>query len=126
MSIGNAFPVRSTVPDTTKVQGTWTGGGAAADCTHDAADWNRGIESVKYNSATGKYKVKFMDCGQQLVDYSIQVEGATGVDPVVGMVVAGSLDTVAKTVDLEFGATLIDLLTTNKLHLTFVFAKNAP
>ncbi len=125
MSIGNAFPVRSTVPDTVKVQGTWTGGGAAASCTHDPLDWNRGIASVVY-TATGKYTVTFVDCGQQIVDYSIQVEGGTGVDPVVGQVIAGSFDSAAKTVDLEFGATLIDLLTTDKLHLTFTFAKNGP
>lgn len=126
MSLGNAFPVRSTCPDTVKVQGTWTGGGAAADCTHVATDHNHGIASVAYNGATGKYLVTFVDCGQQIVDYSIQVEGATGVDPVVGQVIADSFSASAKTVALEFGATLIDLLTTNKLHLTFQFAKNAP
>ncbi len=126
MTIGNAFPVRSTIPDLIEVAGVWTGGGAAADCTHAAADWNRGIASVAYNAATGKYLVTFVDCGQQIVKYSIQVEGDTGVDPVVGMVVAGSYSQSAKTVALEFGATLIDLLTTNKLHLSFTFAKNGP
>lgn len=126
MSIGNAFPVRSTVPDTVRVQGTWTGGGAAADCTVTAGDWNRGIESFKYNSATGKYKITFRDCGQQIIDYSLKVEGDTGVDPVHASVIAGTFSSSAKTVEVEFGATLIDLLTTNKIHVTFEFAKNAP
>ncbi len=126
MSVGNAFPVRSTVPDVVRVQGTWTGGGAAADCTHTATDWNRGIASFVYNGATGKYKITFQDCGQQIVDYSLKVEGATGVDPVHGQVIAGTFSASAKTVEVEFGATLIDLLTTNKIHVTFEFAKNAP
>ncbi len=125
MSLGNAFPVRSTIPDTVKVQGVWTGGGAAANCTHADADWNRGIASVVY-TATGIYTITFLDCGQQIVDYSLQVENATGVDPVVGKLVAGSFSSSAKTVSVEFGATLADLLTTDKLHITFEFAKNGP
>lgn len=125
-NLGNAFPVRSKVPDVVRVQGTWTGGGSAADCTVTDGDWNRGIASFVYNSATGKYKITFQEWGQQIMDYSLKVEGTTGVDPVHGQVVAGTFDNTLGTVEVEFGATLIDLLTTNKIHLTFEFAKNAP
>lgn len=125
MPKGNAFPVRSSVPGLFTVEGVWTGGGAAADCAVTAGDWNRGIISFVY-TATGKYTVTFRDFGQQIVSYSLSTTGATGVDPVVGQVVEGSYSATAGTVALEFGATLADLLTTNKVHLSFTFASNAP
>ncbi len=125
MPIGNAFPVRSTIPGLKTVGGVFTGGGAATSCTQAATDWNRGIVSVVYVS-TGRYTVNFLDVGQQLVGYSIQVDGAAGVDPVVGQLITGSFDSTTKLCVLEFGATLIDLLTTNKLYLSFTFATNAP
>ncbi len=125
-SIGDAFPIRSTVPGLIEVRGTWTGGGAAADCTHVATDWSRGIASVAYNAATGCYLVTFTECGQQLVDASVHVENLTGVDPVVGKIVAATFSASAKTVAVEFGATLADLLTTDKAHFCFIFAKCAP
>lgn len=129
MSLGNAFPIRSTIPDTVKVQGVWTGGGAGQDCTHVAADWNRGVASVVYNSATGKYLMTFMDVGQQIVGHNIRVCGLTGVDPVVVNLLIGTFSTSAKTVEVEFSdlaGTLIDLLTTDKLLVDVEFAKNGP
>ncbi len=125
MPIGNAFPHRNTIPGLKTVGGVWTGGGATTSCTQAATDWNRGIVSVAYVS-TGKYTVTFQDVGQQIVDYNINVDGAAGVDPVVGMLVTGSFSATAKTCSIEFGATLIDLLTTNKLYLSFTFATNGP
>lgn len=126
--VGNGFPLKSSVPGLFKIAGVWTGGGAATDCSKSATDWSRGIDTVKYNAATGKYKVTFLECGQQLVNHICRIDGATGVTPVISVVVAGSFDPVAKTLSLETyaGAALIDLLVTNKLHLGFIFAKNAP
>jgi hypothetical protein len=130
MSIGNAFPVRSTSPDTVKVQGVWTGGGAAADCTHDAADHSHGIASVKYDSATGKYKITFVDVGQQIVGGDIKVcRAAASGAHLVTNIVRSTLSTSEKTVEFEvsdLSNTLTDLLTTDKILVNVEFAKNGP
>ncbi len=129
MSVGNATPVRSTIPGVYKVQGVWTGGGAATDCTHAAADWSKGITSVTYNSATGKYLITFTDVGQQIVGHNIRVCGATTVDPVAVQLIRGSLSTSAKTVQVEFSdlaGGLLDLLSTDKLLIEVDFVNSAP
>lgn len=129
MSLGNAFPRRSTIPDTVSVQGVWTGGGAAANCTKATGDWNRGIASVNYNAATGKYKITLVDVGQQIVKFSAHVTSATGAGPIFMNMVTAGFSSSAKTVDVEVndgGGTLTDLATTNKIHLEIVFAKNGP
>ncbi len=123
MPTGNAFPVRSMVPNTVIAQGRWSGGGAAADCTLASVNWSEGILSIVYVS-TGIYTVTFTEVGHQLIDYSLNVENLTGVNPVVGKVVAGSFSRTDKTVSIEFGDTLIDLLTTDRLLAKFVWVKN--
>ncbi len=127
MSLGNAFPVRSTVPDLTIVAGLWTGGGAAADMEVSDGDWNRGIASVAYNSATGKYLVTFVDTGPCLVHADAKVHRPTsGDDPIGSNIDIVSFDPVAKTVEVEFGATLVDIDTDEKVSFFFLFAKNGP
>ncbi len=129
MSLGNAYPSRTSVPGLQKVQGVWTGGGAAADATHSAGDWSKGIASVVY-TATGKYTIAFTDVGQQIVGHKITFGQATGVNPLSYIVVNGSFSTTTKSVDVEFSAsdsgTLTDLLVTDKLYIEFEFAKQAP
>ncbi len=122
MPTGNAFTVRSMVPGTVICQGRWSGGGAAADCTLIDANWSSGIASIVY-TATGCYTVNFTEVGHQLIEYSLCVENLTGVDPVVGKVVAGTLSRAGKSIDIEFGATLTDLLTTDRLLAKFVWVK---
>ncbi len=125
MSMGNAFPVRSTIPDVVNCQGVWTGGGAGTSCSHVATDWNRGITAITYVS-TGIYDIFFQDVGQQIVGHHIGFGQATTVDPLTYHIVNGSFSTATKSVRVEFGATLIDLLTTDKLYVCFEFAKNGP
>lgn len=134
MSMGDAFPVRSTIPDTVKAQGVWTGGGAAANMTQAAADWNRGITSVAYNASTGKYLITFTDVGQQVVGGHIECISTTGVINKDVSIVRASLSTSAKTLEIEVwtratdtaAAALVDLATTFKLMITVEFAKNGP
>jgi hypothetical protein len=129
MSIGNASCVRSTIPGVHKVQGVWTGGGAATSCTHVATDWSRGIASLAYNAATGKYLLTFTDGGQQIVGHNIRVCGLTGVDPVTVNLLRGTYSTSAKTVQVEFSdlsGALIDLLATDKVLIDVDFTRAAP
>ncbi len=130
MSLGNAFPVRSTIPDLVVVGGVWTGGGSAADCSHVATDWNRGIVSIAYTAATGCYTITFQDVGQQIVDWHISTGQQTGVNPLAFIIRNGTFSTSTKSVIIEVSASdsgdLTDLLTTDKLYVNFTFAKNGP
>ncbi len=126
MPNGNGFPVRTSIPNVFRVQGKFTGGGAATSCTVTSGDWNRGIASLAYNSATGKYLMTFTDCGQQIVGWGISVSVLTGVDPVIGSIIEATYDATLKTVQVEFGATLIDLLTTQKVYVWVEFSKTPP
>ncbi len=127
MSLGNAFPVRSTVPDIVRVQGLWTGGGAAANMAVTSGDWNKGIASVAYNSATGKYLVTFIDCGDQIVWADAKVfRPTTGDDPLPANILLATFSASAKTIQVEFGATLTDIDTDEKVGFVFEFAKNGP
>ena len=127
MSLGNAFPVRSTVPDLTVVTGLWTGGGAAADMSVTSGDWNKGIASVAYNAATGKYLITFVDVGADIVHCEAKVHRPTsGDDPIGSNILIGTFSRTAKTVEVEFGATLVDIDTDEKVSFFFLFAKNSP
>lgn len=134
MALGNAFPVRSSIPDTFRVLGVWTGGGAAANMTKATGDWNRGIASVNYNAATGKYLITFADVGQQIVAYNISCTSTTGVIPKDVALLRATLSQSAKTVEIEIrtpatdvaAAALVDLVSTFKILIDVTFAKNAP
>ncbi len=119
---------KESVPGLETIRGVWTGGGAATDCAHAAADWSKGIVSVVYTSATGCYTVTFTDPHYALVGYDIKASQQTGVDPIRGVVRNGSYSSATKSLifELNDAGTLIDALTTDKLFLEFVFAKAAP
>lgn len=129
MALGNASPVRANIPKR-EVCGVWTGGGAAADCTKTSTDWSKGISSVAYNAATGKYRITLSEAGQQLLPGSrIEVCVAAGSAPKFANIVRSSLD--SDSVDFEVwsesgGAlALTDLATTDKVLINLVFATAA-
>lgn len=127
MTLGNAHVVKSTLPGLIRVQGLWTGGGSAEDMTITSGDWSRGIASVAYNGATGKYIVTFTDCGQQIVWADARVlRPASGDDPLPANIDWDSYDATAKTILVEFGATLTDIDTDEKVAFVFEFAAFAP
>lgn len=129
MGKGASYPRRHAVPGTFSVEGVWTGGGAAADMTVTSGDWNRGITSIKYNSATGKYKITFRDFGQQVIGFNASVAAATGVDPLIPVKVTGTYDKSLGTMELEIttpAGTLTDLPTTSKMRIEVIFADGAP
>lgn len=130
MSLGQAHLDKSTLPGLIHVQGVWTGGGAASAMTHTSTDWSRGIVSIAYNSATGKYLITFTDVGQQIVGDSCKVWTASGDKPWTAVVIRSSLSTTAKTVEVEIwdqdGDALSDLGTSQKLAVDITFAPAAP
>lgn len=122
----------NTIPSTVSVGGVWTGGGAATDCTHAAADWSRGIVSVKYNGATGKYQITFLDVpGSQVVGFSADIARATGTtNALIAKMVAGSYSTSTKTLNFEVcdlsTPVATDLTTGDKIMFHITFAKSPP
>ncbi len=127
VQLGQAYPVKANIPGLRFVVGKWTGGGAAADMTVASGDWNDGIASVAYNAATGKYLVTFEEVGQQIVHCDAKVHRpTTGDDPIVSNIQLDSFDRSAMTIEVEFGATLADIDTDEKVTFLFVFATVAP
>lgn len=128
MSTGNAFPARNSVPDITHVVGVFTGGGAAANCSKASGDWIKGIESVAYNAATGKYLITFSEVGNQVVTDGCKVLRPTATAPLFACVIRGSLSQSAKTCQLEIRteSALTDLATTDKLLIDIGFSKSPP
>lgn len=57
------------------VKGRWAGGGAAGNCTRTSG---RGISSVDYNSATGKYVITFAEVGEYFLGARIDIMSADG------------------------------------------------
>lgn len=125
--LGQAYPLRSAGPDLLVQVGKWTGGGAAADMSVTDGDANHGIASVEYDGATGKYLVTFAEVGEQLVHCDAKVHRpTTGDDPIVSNIRIGTLDRDAMTVAVEFGATLADIDTDEKVTFLFVWTRSAP
>lgn len=127
VALGQAYPVKASVPGLRLVFGKWTGGGAAEDMTVAPGDWNEGIRSVAYNAATGKYLVTFDAVGQQLVYADAKVHRpTTGDDPLPVNFQFDSFSRTAMTIEMEVGATLADVDTDEKVTFMFVFATQAP
>lgn len=131
---GSSSPIVSAL-NKFEVGGVFTGGGAAASCTKATADWSRGISSVTYNAATGKYLVTFVECGEQILPGTVvDVFRPAGAVPLEVNVVRGSYSASAKTVQIEVWTSgtdlvapaLVDLATTDKLMLSFHFSVNKP
>lgn len=125
--------VRATIPSVVEVGGVWTGGGAAADCTKASGDWNVGIASVKYNAATGKYRITFTETtpGHQVVGFSCDIARVTTVtNALVAKMVAGSYSKTAGTLDFEVCDVAtpsgVDLATTDKLMIVVRFSTFPP
>ncbi len=127
-----AYPRKTSIPGTRTVQGVWTGGGAGTDCAVASGDWNRGITSIVYTSAAGCYTVTFNegDCGHSLVGFQIGTGQQTGVNPLAICVRNGSFSSATRSVIIEVSAsdsgTLTDLLTTDKLYVSFTFSTFPP
>ncbi len=127
VQLGQAYPIKASVPGLRFVFGKWTGGGAAADMAVASGDWNKGIASVAYNAATGKYLVTFVGVGQQLVYADAKIHRpTTGDDPLPVNFQFDSFSRTAMTIEMEIGATLTDLDTDEKITFMFVFANVAP
>ncbi len=127
VGIGQAYPVRASIPGLDFVFGKWTGGGAGASMAVAAGDWNHGIASVAYNSATGKYLVTFTEVGNQIVYADAKVHRpTTGDDPLPVNILLTTFSRSAMTVEIEVGATLADVDTDEKVTFMFVFARVAP
>lgn len=133
MALGNGSNIKTSLPGVRKVQGVWTGGGAAANCTKASGDLSQGISSVAYNAATGKYKITFTDVGQQIVGGSVEVMRAIATTtPMVANIGRATFSRSAKTV--EFYVTqlsaatnpLTDLLTTDKVCINIEFGSVGP
>ena len=125
MALGNASRVVSNIPKR-EVCGVWTGGGAAADCTHTSTDWSRGISAVAYNAATGKYRITLTEAGQQLLPGShIEICRADGASPLLANIVRSTLDSDSvdfEVWDVDSASALTDLDTTDKVLINLVFA----
>lgn len=128
MSLGNASVVRSTYPDDTHVRGLFVGGGAAASCTKDLVVGAKGIISMAYSGATGKYLITFLDVGITIMDITGTISRAANTAPLVMKPVLSTFSASAKTVSVEIWdlatPTLTDLLTTDKICLNITFIKN--
>lgn len=111
------------------VQGTWIGGGAAANCTRTSTDQGAGITSVNYNAATGKYRITVTEWGQQLAPGThIEVHRAAGAAPrVVNVVRAITVSGTTATIDFEVWdmatPSLVDLAAADTITITLAFAK---
>lgn len=132
---GSISPMRSNL-DEFQVKGTWTGGGAAANCSRAAADWSRGIASVNYNAATGKYIITLVEgaAGEQLLPGSnIVVHRAAAAIPLLVNLIRGAFDADAGTVTFEVWApsteavasALTDLALTDTISITLCMAPQA-
>ncbi len=118
------YPVRGRSTKMVIVAARFTGGGAATDCTKAAG---RGIASVAYNSATGKYLVTFEDLFGTLLAFHVTCGNASGTtthntasyDIANYSSTAGTMPICISDVA---SPTLQDLLTTEEISITAIFA----
>ena len=75
ISTSQKSPGRVLATNAVRLRGRWKGGGAAADCTRESG---RGIASVAYNGATGRYKITFAEVGEVYLGAVFSVQGAAG------------------------------------------------
>lgn len=136
MSVTAKTVVKANLPtEVESVMGVWTGGGAAADCTHSSTKHSAGITSVVYNAATGKYKINLSQWGQQLLPGSnVLVRRQAGDAPLL----ANLIDAVTvasdglsayctfEVWDVDATSALTDLATTDTVAINLVFAKGKP
>lgn len=122
---------KSNIPgESCAVEGTWTGGGAATNCSRTSTDQGAGITSVNYNAATGKYRITVTEWGQQLLPGShIEVHRAAGSAPrVVNLIRTITVSGTTATIDFEVWdmatPSLVDLAATDIIGICLNFAKS--
>ncbi len=121
------YPVKSRSSKVVIVTGRWLGGGAATDCTKVTG---RGISSVAYNAATGKYLVTFEDLNGTLLAFHVTCGNASGTtthntasyDAANYSATAGTMPICISDVATP---TLQDLATTEEISITAIFADTA-
>ncbi len=125
---GNRTVIRSVIPGDWKANGVFTGGGAAANCTKTTGAVQGGIASVNYNAATGKYRITFVDVGQQIIRFLGTVGRADAAVPLFVIPIHSSFSRANKTLDINVRteAALTDLATTDQLQLEVVFTDIGP
>jgi hypothetical protein len=128
MPLGNNYPVKCSIPDTVEVAGVWTGAGAA-NMTKTSGDWSKGIASVNYAAATGKFTITFTDVGYQIIGAEVTVMRPDGTAPLVGNIVRGSFSQSAKTVPVQFWdmatPSLANPAATDRVCIRVKFAKQS-
>lgn len=129
---GSESPVRSNL-DTFYVEGVWKGAGDANMTQDSATYWGRGIASVNYNAAAGKFIITLQEQvgGQQLLPGShVTVHRAAGAAPLVCNIVADSWSASARTINVEFWdvatPSLTSPATTDRVHVHLAFSKQKP
>ncbi len=96
---GSVSPVRGEQEEL-RVSAQFTGAGAA-DATANTG-YRKGVKSLTYNAATGKFILTMYDWPGNLVDAKIQVHRASGTAPLVGSVVWASVSKSGGTIPVEF------------------------
>ncbi len=121
------YPVSARSSKVVIVAGRWAGGGAAANCTKVAG---RGISSVNYDSATGAYLVTFEDKNGTLLSFQATCGNArtTAAHNTVSYDIANysaTNGTMPIFVADSASPTAQDLLTTEEISITAIFADTA-
>lgn len=119
------WPVKGLMNSEVIVAGRWLGGGAASDMTKVTG---RGIDSVKYNSATGAYIIKFTSVGPTWLGCWMTVldAGSTSAQKVVNPVVySASARTLTVFITDAATPTAKDLATTEELQILALWSDSS-
>lgn len=127
MSKTGKFPVKARASGLVIVAGRWTGGGGATDCTKAAG---RGISSVAYDGATGKYLVTFEDTFGELLAFTVTCgnDRTTAAHNTASYDIANwseSAGTMPIWITDTATPTAQDLATTEEISIVAVFAEGA-
>lgn len=125
---GNRFPVRANAPSLWTAHGVFTGAGAAANCTKTTGAVQGGIASVNYNAATGKYRITFVNVGQQILQFRGTVGRADAAVPLFVIPIHSSFNRANKTLDINVRteAALTDLAATDQIQIEVDFTDLGP
>lgn len=128
MAGGNLYPVRANAPSMYTAHGVYTGGGAAANCTKTTGAVQGGVASVNYNAATGKYRITFVDVGQQILQFRATVGRADAAVPLFVIPIHSSFNRGNKTLDINVRteAALTDLAATDQIQIEVDFTNIGP
>ena len=119
------WPVKGLMNSEVVVAARYAGGGAASDMTKVAG---RGIDSVKYNSATGAYIIKFTSVGPTWLGCQLTVlsAGTTAGQRVANPVVySASARTLTVFITDTATPTAKDLATTEELQIFSIWSDSS-